>query len=101
MGYGAGLWRGLGTNAQVTTPGGLGLRRGLLGGVSARGQGLWRGLGTNAQVTTPDGLGFRRGLLGGGFSPGVRQGYQDDMAGSHWPRQVTVWASRWPIIIYY
>uniref|UniRef100_A0A251SMZ4 Uncharacterized protein n=1 Tax=Helianthus annuus TaxID=4232 RepID=A0A251SMZ4_HELAN len=48
----------------------------------------WVGLGTNAQVTTPGGLGFRRGPLGGGFSPGVGRGYQDDMAGSHWPRQV-------------
>ncbi|MFS8030066.1 hypothetical protein Hanom_Chr17g01529731 [Helianthus anomalus] len=65
-------------------------------GVSVRGRGLWRGLGTNAQVTTPGGLGFRRDPLGGGFSPGVGRGYQDDMAGSHWPRQVAVWASRWP-----
>ncbi|MFS8033768.1 hypothetical protein Hanom_Chr17g01573441 [Helianthus anomalus] len=32
MGYGAGLGRGLGTNAQVTIPGGLGFRRGSLGG---------------------------------------------------------------------
>ncbi|MFS7899889.1 hypothetical protein Hanom_Chr00s084352g01795871 [Helianthus anomalus] len=32
MGYGAGLWRGLGTNAQLTTSGGLGFRRGPLGG---------------------------------------------------------------------
>ncbi|KAJ0630209.1 putative PWWP domain containing protein PWWP2 [Helianthus annuus] len=31
-GMGRGLGRGLGTNAQVTTPGGLGFRRGLLGG---------------------------------------------------------------------
>ncbi|MFS7941122.1 hypothetical protein Hanom_Chr05g00472451 [Helianthus anomalus] len=29
---GRGLGRGLGTNAQVTTPGGLGFRRGPLGG---------------------------------------------------------------------
>ncbi|KAJ0494022.1 hypothetical protein HanIR_Chr12g0592701 [Helianthus annuus] len=57
---------------------------------------LWRGLGTNAQVTTPGGLGFRRGPLGWGFSPGVGRGYQNDMAGSHWPRQIAVWASRWP-----
>ncbi|KAJ0623911.1 hypothetical protein HanIR_Chr01g0037421 [Helianthus annuus] len=60
------------------------------------GRGLWRGLGTNAQITTPGRLGFRRGLLGGVFSPGVGRGYQDDMVGSHWPRQVAVWASRWP-----
>ncbi|KAJ0666142.1 putative P-type Ca(2+) transporter [Helianthus annuus] len=31
-GIGRGLGRGLGTNAQVTTPGGLGFRRGPLGG---------------------------------------------------------------------
>ncbi|KAJ0494304.1 hypothetical protein HanIR_Chr12g0595921 [Helianthus annuus] len=31
-GMGQGLRRGLGINAQVTTPGGLGFRRGLLGG---------------------------------------------------------------------
>ncbi|MFS7977819.1 hypothetical protein Hanom_Chr10g00908501 [Helianthus anomalus] len=61
-------------------------------GVSAWG----RGLGTNAQVTTPGGLGFQRGPLGGGFSPGVGWDYQHDIAGSHWPRQVAVWASRWP-----
>ena len=53
-------------------------------------------MSTNAQVTIPGGLGLRRGPLGGGFSPGVGRGYQDDMAGSHWPRQVAVWASRWP-----
>ncbi|MFS7912305.1 hypothetical protein Hanom_Chr02g00128451 [Helianthus anomalus] len=29
---GRGLWHGLGTNTQVTTPGGLGFRRGPLGG---------------------------------------------------------------------
>ncbi|MFS7916234.1 hypothetical protein Hanom_Chr02g00174721 [Helianthus anomalus] len=32
MGYGAGLGRGLGINAHVITPGGLGFVRGLLGG---------------------------------------------------------------------
>ncbi|MFS7916314.1 hypothetical protein Hanom_Chr02g00175681 [Helianthus anomalus] len=31
-GMGRGLGRGLGTNAQVTTPGGLGFRHGPLGG---------------------------------------------------------------------
>ena len=131
---GRGLCRGLGTNAQVTIPGGLGFRRGPLGGgfssgvgrgyqndmvgshwprqvavwasrlptamclkkdlgnirIWGMGRGLWRGLGTNAQITTPGGLGFRRGPLGGGFSPGVERGYQDDIAGSHWPRQVAV-----------
>ncbi|KAF5796596.1 hypothetical protein HanRHA438_Chr10g0456381 [Helianthus annuus] len=60
------------------------------------GRGLCRGLGTNAQVTTPGELGFRRGPLGGGFSSGVGRGYQNDMVGSHWPRQVAVWVSRLP-----
>ncbi|MFS7985831.1 hypothetical protein Hanom_Chr11g01003241 [Helianthus anomalus] len=46
------------------------------------GRGLGRGLGTNTQVTTLGRLGFRRGPLGGDFSPGVGQGYEDDMAGS-------------------
>ncbi|MFS7916557.1 hypothetical protein Hanom_Chr03g00178571 [Helianthus anomalus] len=98
IGYGSGLWRGLGTNAQVTIPGGLGFQCDPLGEGFSPGAGVvvWVGLGTNAQVTTPGGLGFRRGPLGGGFSPGVGRGYQDDMAGSDWPRQVAVWASRWP-----
>ncbi|MFS7918847.1 hypothetical protein Hanom_Chr03g00205971 [Helianthus anomalus] len=54
------------------------------------GAGLWRGLGINVQVTTLGGLGFRRGPLGGGFSLGIGWGYQDDMTGSHWPRQVAI-----------
>ncbi|KAJ0495324.1 hypothetical protein HanIR_Chr12g0607571 [Helianthus annuus] len=57
---------------------------------------LWRGLGTNVQVTTLGGLGFQRGPLGVGFSPCVGRSYQDDMVGFHWPRQVAIWASRWP-----
>ncbi|MFS7943023.1 hypothetical protein Hanom_Chr06g00495401 [Helianthus anomalus] len=40
MGYGVGLWHGLGTNAQVTTPGGLGFRRGPLGGGFSPGTGV-------------------------------------------------------------
>ncbi|MFS8012806.1 hypothetical protein Hanom_Chr14g01325271 [Helianthus anomalus] len=95
MGYGAGLWHGLGTNAQVITPGGFGFRCDPLGGGFSPGAGLWRGLGTTPK-SPPGGLGFRRGPLGGGFSPGVGRGYQDDMVGSHWPRHVAVWASRWP-----
>ncbi|KAJ0734439.1 hypothetical protein HanPI659440_Chr11g0420131 [Helianthus annuus] len=39
MGYGVGVGRGLGTNAQVTTPGGLGFRRGPLGGCFSPGVG--------------------------------------------------------------
>ncbi|KAJ0868071.1 hypothetical protein HanRHA438_Chr12g0570411 [Helianthus annuus] len=64
--------------------------------ICGMGRRLCRGLGTNAQVTTPGELRFRRGPLGGGFSPGVGRGYQNDMVGSHWPRQVAVWASRLP-----
>ncbi|MFS7959261.1 hypothetical protein Hanom_Chr08g00689021 [Helianthus anomalus] len=62
--------------------------------------GMGRGLATNAQVTTPGGLGFRRGPLGGGFSPGVGRVYQGDMAGANWPRQLAVWASRWPTAMF-
>ncbi|KAF5772031.1 hypothetical protein HanXRQr2_Chr13g0572011 [Helianthus annuus] len=51
MGYGAGLGRGLGTNAQVTIPGGLGFRRGPLGGVSAWALGGPSGLPWSALIS--------------------------------------------------